>query len=57
MGVSVDYDDEDERKRTHLLLMPKVESKQILVADGEVFEKAAIVVPAWALTKTPRRVG
>ena len=27
MGVSVDYNDNDERRRTHPLLMPKVESK------------------------------
>ena len=46
MGVSVDYDDDNERRRTHPLLMPKVESEQISVVDGEVLEKAAIVVTA-----------
>ena len=51
MGVSVDYDDDDELRRTHPLLMPKVESKRISVTDGEVLEKAAIVVPTWALAK------
>ena len=55
MGVSVDYDGDDERRRTHPLLMPKVESERILVADGEVLEKAAIVVPTWALAKIPKK--
>ena len=45
MGVSVDYDDDDERRRTHPLLMPEVKSERISVADGEVLEKAAIVAP------------
>ena len=45
MGVSVDYDNDDERRRTHPLLMPKVDSEHISVTDGEVLKKAAIVVP------------
>ena len=57
MGVSVDYDTNNERRRTHPLLMPKIESERISVTDGEVLEKAAIIVPTWALAKTPRRVG
>ena len=56
MGMSVDYDDDDERRRTRPLLMPKVESERISVTDGEVLEKAAVVVPTWALAKKPRRV-
>ena len=55
MGVSVDYDDDDERRRTYPLLMPKVESERISVTDGEVLEKAAIVVPTWALAKIPKK--
>ena len=54
MGVSVYYDN-DERRRTHPLSIPKVESERILVAYGEVLEKAAIVVPAWALAKNPKK--
>ena len=53
MGVSVDYDDNDKRRCTHPLLVPKVESERILVADGEVLEKAYIVVPARELAKDP----
>ena len=46
MSVSVDYDNDDERRFTRPLLMPKIESERISVADGEVLEKADIVVPA-----------
>ena len=35
--------------------MPKVESERISVIDGEVLEKANIVVPTWALAKNPKR--
>ena len=55
MGVSVDYDELNKRRRTHPLLMPKFESEQILVADGEVLEKAAIVVPSRAPAKYPKK--
>ena len=55
MSVSVDYDDDDERRRTHSLLMPKTESDRISVADGEVPEKAAIVIPVKAPTKIPKK--
>ena len=46
MGVSVDYDNDNERRCNHPLLMPKVESERISVADGEVLEKVAVVIPA-----------
>ena len=49
MGVSVDYDNNDECRRTHPLLMPKIEADRISATDGEVFDKADIVIPTWAL--------
>ena len=55
MGVSVDYDNDSERRSTHHLLMPKIESEQISVTNGEVLVKAAIVVPTWALVKIPKK--
>ena len=55
MGVSIDYDDDNERRCTHPLLMPKVESERISVADGEVLENAAIVVPFKAHAKNPKK--
>ena len=45
MGIPEDYDDDVERRRTHPLLMPKMESDKISLADGEVLEKVAIVTP------------
>ena len=38
MGVSVNYEDDDEHRHTHPLLITKVESERILVADGEVLK-------------------
>ena len=46
MGISKDYDYDVERRRTHPLLMPKVESERISATYGEVLEKVAIVAPA-----------
>ena len=68
MDMPIDYDDNNKRRRTHPLLMPKVESERILVEDGKVLDKSTIVVPSRALAKdikkgrlksdkTPRRVG
>ena len=45
MGIPEDYEDDVERRRTHPLLMPKMESEKISLADGEVLEKVAIVTP------------
>ena len=55
MGVPMEYNDSNERRCTHLILMPKVESEKILVADSEVPEKAAIVIPARSPAKNPKR--
>ena len=45
MGIPEDYDDDVERRRTHPLLMPKIESERIYLADAEVLEKFAIMAP------------
>ena len=55
MGVSVDYDDDDERRRTHPLLMPKIESERISVTDGEILEKVAVVIPVKTPVKCPEK--
>ena len=54
MGVSVDYDDDDERRRTHPLLMPNIESERISVTDGEILEKVAVVNPVKTPVKYPK---
>ena len=43
--MSVEYDDNVERRCTHHLLMPKIESERISAADGEILEHVAIVAP------------
>ena len=55
MGVPEEYDDNVERRRTHPLLMPKVESERISAADGEIQEKATIVAPARLPAKNPKK--
>ena len=55
MGISVDYDDDDERRRTHPLLLPKIESERISVTDGEILEKVKIVTPVRMTTKRPKK--
>ena len=41
MGVAVDYDDDDERRRTHPKLLPKVEAEGMMSrADVEVLRQA-----------------
>ena len=45
MGISEDYDNDVERRRTHPVLLPDIESEQLSAIYGEVFEKAAIVMP------------
>ena len=55
MGISVDYDDDEERRRTHPLLLPKIESVRISVADSEILEKVKIVTPVRVTTKRPKK--
>ena len=55
MGVPANCDDNVERRRTHPILMPKIESEQISMADGEILEKVAIVAPAKPPTKKTKK--
>ena len=56
MGISEDYDDDVERRRTHPLLLLRIESERLSVIDGEVLEMDAIVIPKNQLTnKTKKR--
>ena len=43
MGVIVKYDNDVKRRRTHPLLIPKIETEQIPVKDGEDLERLAIM--------------
>ena len=55
MGIRADYDDDVERRRTHPILMPKVESERISAADGEILKYFAIVAPAKSPAKNSTR--
>ena len=45
MGVSVDYDDDVERKRTHPMLLPKVEAERMTVSDEEILKAIEVLAP------------
>ena len=55
MGVPIDYDDNVERRHTHPMLMPKIESERTLMPDGKILEKVAIVAPAKPPTKKAKK--
>ena len=56
MGISEDYDDDVERRRTHPLLLPKIESERLSAIDGEVLEKASIATPEKRPTKKTKKI-
>ena len=51
MGVPVEYDDYVERRRTHPLLLPKIETERVSLPDGDILEKIAVVVPVKKVAK------
>ena len=53
----MDYDNDEERRHTHPLLMPKVDDDQISVADGKVLEKLAIFKSVKPVRTKPRVKG
>ena len=55
MIVSVDYDYDDGRRRTHPLLMLKIESERISVTDGEILKKVVVVIPVKTPVKYPKK--
>ena len=50
--MPVEYDDDVERRRTHPLLLTKIETKRVSLPDGNILEKIAVVVPVKKVTKT-----
>ena len=45
MRVPIEYDDDVERRRTHPLLLPKVEAEGVSQADSDLLEKVQVVAP------------
>ena len=46
MGVPINYDDDVERRRTHVLLLPKVEPVRMTVSDGQILKDIGVLAPA-----------
>ena len=51
MGVPVEYDDDMERRYTHPLLMPLIESERLSLPDGNILENISVVVPVKKVSK------
>ena len=51
MGVPVEYDDDVERRRTHPLLLPLIETERVSFPDGNILKKIAVVVPVKKVAK------
>ena len=51
MGVPIEYDDDVERRRTHPLLLPIIETERASLSDGDILEKIAVVVPVKKVAK------
>ena len=45
MGVPINYDDDVERRRTHLILLPKVETKIMTISDEEMLKEIDVLAP------------
>ena len=45
MGVPIDYDDGVERRRTHPMLLPKVETERMTISDEEMLEEIEVLPP------------
>ena len=45
MGVPVDYDDDVERRRTHPMLLPKVETERMTISDEEMLKEIEVLAP------------
>ena len=45
MGVPVNYDDDVERRRTHPMLLPKVETERMTFSDEEMLKGIEVLAP------------
>ena len=49
--MPVEYDDDLERRRTHPLLLPKIEIDRVSLPDGDILERIAVVAPVKKVAK------
>ena len=55
MGVPINYNDDEERKRTHKLLMPKAEPVKMTVSDEQMLNDIGVLAPEAKKKKSPRK--
>ena len=46
MGVPINYDDEVERRRTHVLLLPTIEAVKMTVSDKQMLKDIGVLAHA-----------
>ena len=51
MGVTVEYYDDVERRRTHQLLLRLIEIERVSLPDGDILDKIAVMVPVKKVAK------
>ena len=51
MGVTVEYDDDEDHRRTHPLMLPLIETERVYFTDGNILEKIDVVVPLKKVAK------
>ena len=51
VGVRFEYDDDVERRRTHPLLLPIIETESVSLPDGDILEKIDVMVPVKKVAK------
>ena len=51
MGVTVEYYDNVERRRTHQLLLRLIEIERVSLPDGDILDKIAVMVPVKKVAK------
>ena len=56
MCVPINYDDDVERRRTHLLLLPKVETEKMTVSDKEMLKEIEVLAPTPKKNRSSPRV-
>ena len=56
LGVPVDYDDDVEGKRTHPMLLPKIEPERMTASDYEMLKLIEVLAPTPTKEKLPPRI-
>ena len=57
MGVPVEYDDDDEHRNTHPMLLPKIENERLTIPETELLKEIAVLAPTKRRPKTKNTRG